>query len=65
MLFRSQKSLDVIQVKDPDIVRLEAKISEKLGAGVQVKTRKKGAGDLIISFHSTDELEGILNHFDL
>jgi len=62
---QDQKSLDVIQVKDPDIVRLEAKISEKLGAGVQVKTRKKGAGDLIISFHSTDELEGILNHFDL
>jgi len=62
---QDQNSLDVIQVKDPDIVRLEAKISEKLGAGVQVKTRKKGAGDLIISFHSTDELEGILNHFDL
>jgi ParB family chromosome partitioning protein len=53
------------QPKDPDVVRLEARISEKLGAGVQVKSRKKGAGDLIISFHSSDELEGILSHFDL
>ena len=51
--------------KDPDITRLETRISEKLGAGVQVKSRKKGAGDLIISFHSSDELEGILSHFDL
>jgi ParB family chromosome partitioning protein len=53
------------QVKDPDIARLETRISEKLGAGVQVKSRKKGAGDLIISFHSSDELDGILSHFNL
>jgi ParB family chromosome partitioning protein len=62
---QDQKSVEDTQVKDPDIVRLEARISEKLGAGVQVKPRKKGAGDLIISFHSNDELEGILSHFDL
>ncbi|MFT4608733.1 MAG: ParB family chromosome partitioning protein [Chitinophagales bacterium] len=58
-------SKEAPQAKDPDIASLEAKISEKLGAGVQVKSRKKGAGDLIISFHSSDELEGILSHFDL
>jgi ParB family chromosome partitioning protein len=62
---QDQKSVEGSQVKDPDIVRLEARISEKLGAGVQVKSRKKGSGDLIISFHSNDELEGILSHFDL
>jgi ParB family chromosome partitioning protein len=62
---QDQKSVEGSQVKDPDIVRLEARISEKLGAGVQVKPRKKGSGDLIISFHSNDELEGILSHFDL
>jgi ParB family chromosome partitioning protein len=60
-----QSLVEAPQVKDPDIARLEALISEKLGAGVQVKSRKKGAGDLIISFHSNDELEGILSHFDL
>jgi ParB family chromosome partitioning protein len=60
-----QNCIEPPQIKDPDIIRLEAQISEKLGAGVQVKSRKKGAGDLIISFHSSDELEGILSHFDL
>ncbi|MFT4607806.1 MAG: ParB family chromosome partitioning protein [Urechidicola sp.] len=62
---QDQESVETPLTKDPDIVRLEARISEKLGAGVQVKSRKKGAGDLIISFHSSDELEGILSHFDL
>jgi ParB family chromosome partitioning protein len=62
---QDQEPVETPQAKDPDIARLEAQISEKLGAGVQVKSRKKGAGDLIISFHSSDELEGILSHFDL
>jgi ParB family chromosome partitioning protein len=62
---QGQKPVEGSQVKDPDIVRLEARISEKLGAEVQVKPGKKGSGDLIISFHSNDELEGILSHFDL
>jgi len=61
----SDKKPEAPQTKDPDIARLETRISEKLGAGVQVKSRKKGAGDLIISFHSSDELDGILSHFDL
>ena len=62
---QAQNPTEAPQTKDPDIIRLEAQISEKLGAGVQVKSRKKGAGDLIITFHSSDELEGILSHFDL
>ncbi len=50
---------------DPDIRRLERKISEKLGAGVKIKPGKKGSGQLLISFHSSAELEGILEHFSL
>jgi ParB family chromosome partitioning protein len=50
---------------DPDIKRLESKISEKLGAGVKIKPGKKGSGQLVISFHSPAELEGILEHFSL
>ena len=59
-----QNSIEVPKTKDLNIVRLEAQISEKLGAGVQFKLRKKFAVDLIISFHSSDELEGILSYFD-
>jgi len=50
---------------DPDIKRLENKISEKLGAGVKIKSGKKGSGQLVISFHSSAELEGILEHMSL
>ena len=47
---------------DPDIRRLETSLSEKLGANVKIKSGKKGSGQLLISFHSAAELEGILEH---
>ena len=47
---------------DPDIRRLETSISEKLGAAVKIRTGKQGSGQLIISFHNSDELDGILQH---
>ena len=50
---------------DPDIRRLENRISEKLGAGVKIKPGKKGSGQLVISFHSAAELDGILEHLSL
>jgi ParB family chromosome partitioning protein len=50
---------------DPDIKRLENRISEKLGAGVKIKSGKKGSGQLVISFHSPAELDGILEHLSL
>jgi len=53
------------KVKDPDIQRLENRISEKLGAAVKIKPGKKGAGQLVINFHSSDELDGILEHLAL
>jgi ParB family chromosome partitioning protein len=53
------------EASDPDTKRLENEISEKLGAGVKIKPGKKGSGQLVISFHSPAELEGILEHFSL
>ena len=50
---------------DPDIKRLENRISEKLGAGVKIKSGKKGSGQLVISFHSPAELDGIPEHLSL
>ncbi|MEE8366182.1 MAG: ParB/RepB/Spo0J family partition protein [Gammaproteobacteria bacterium] len=47
---------------DPDIRRLENRIGEKLGAAVKIRSGKHGAGKLIISFHNSDELDGILEH---
>jgi ParB family chromosome partitioning protein len=48
---------------DPDIQRLEQRISESLCSEVKIKTGNKGAGQLVIKFHNNDELDGILQHF--
>lgn len=44
-----------------DTLRLQEDLSEKLGAAVKVED-KGGKGRLIISYHSLDELDGILSH---
>ena len=48
--------------KDADIRRLEIEVSEKLGAKVDLQHGSKGAGKLVISYNSLDELDGILKH---
>jgi ParB family chromosome partitioning protein len=48
--------------KDPDIARLEADLADKLGAQVELRHSASGKGRLVISYHSLDELDGILGH---
>ena len=48
--------------KDPDIVRLETDVAERLGARVTLRHSPKGAGSLVIQYNSLDELDGILEH---
>ena len=45
-----------------DIRRLEIEVSEKLGAKVSLEHSARGAGKLVISYNSLDELDGILKH---
>jgi ParB family chromosome partitioning protein len=45
-----------------DVRRLEIEVSEKLGAKVSVQHTTRGAGKLVISYNSLDELDGILKH---
>ncbi len=45
---------------DPDIKRLESDLAEKLGAKVQLQHSSKGGGKLMITYHTLDELDGIL-----
>jgi ParB family chromosome partitioning protein len=47
---------------DANIRKLEVDISGKLGAKVRIAHTKKGAGKLVISYNSLDELDGILKH---
>jgi ParB family chromosome partitioning protein len=48
--------------ENADIRRLEVEVSEKLGARVSLQHTQKGAGKLVISYNSLDELDGILKH---
>ncbi len=48
--------------KDPDTVRLEQELSERIGAPVSIAHGGSGGGKLTISYSSLDELEGILGH---
>jgi ParB family chromosome partitioning protein len=50
--------------QDPNIRKLESDLSEKLGAKVQVQHSGSGKGKLVISYHTLDELEGILGHIN-
>jgi len=50
---------------DPDIQHLQDKLSEKLCAKVKLQHGGKGNGKMVISYNSTDELEGILEHMGL
>ena len=48
--------------RDPDIRRLEEDLADKLGAQVELRHGAKGKGRWVISYHSLDELDGILAH---
>ena len=48
--------------KDSDTLRLERRVTERLGARVSISHDAKGAGRVTIRYASLDELDGILDH---
>jgi ParB family chromosome partitioning protein len=46
--------------RDPNIETLERELAEKLAARVSIQHGRAGRGRLVISYHSLDELDGIL-----
>ena len=47
---------------DPNVQRLQDDLSEKLGAVVEIQHTGSGRGKLVVSYHSLDELDGIIAH---
>jgi len=47
---------------NPDVLKLQDNLSEKLGAKVKISHKDKGNGRLEIQYNSLDELDGILAH---
>ena len=50
--------------RDPDIGRLETRLGDAIGTEVSIRHGKRGAGRLVIRYHSLDELDGILERLD-
>jgi len=48
--------------ENPDVVHLQGKLSETLGAKVKISHKDSGKGKLEIQYNSLDELDGILAH---
>ena len=46
--------------RDPNINQLEQDLGERLGAKVKLQHTNKGAGTLVVTYNSLDELDGIL-----
>ena len=53
---------DGARALDPNVQRLQDELSEKLGAPVQIQHSGSGKGKVVVSYHSLDELDGILAH---
>ena len=49
-----------VRKPDRDVLRLQEELSDVLGAQVEIRTNKKGAGKIHIEFGDLDQLEGIL-----
>lgn len=48
--------------RDRDTARLEQEVSERIGAPVRIAHGASGRGQLVISYSTLDELQGILKH---
>ena len=51
-----------IAERDPNVLKLEQDLAEKLGARVAIQQGAKGKGRVVVSYNSLDELDGILAH---
>ena len=57
---KNEKSIQSDNRADPDITRLEQKLSDRLGANVTIQYSPNGSGRLQIRYNNLDEFEGIV-----
>ena len=58
---RADRKASTPRPRDPDTVRLERELSDRLGAPVAISHTAKGKGRVVISYTTLDELDGILD----
>ena len=59
---RKEPNADAPAKADPDIMRLERILGDRLGARVSIQHNVKGKGKLVINYTNLEELDGILDH---
>lgn len=47
--------------RDPDVLKLEQELADRLGAKIEIQHGMQGKGKLIVHYKSSDELDGILS----
>ena len=52
-------------VTDPDVQVLQRRLMDHLGASVQIRQRRNGAGEVVIKYASLEELDGVLRRVKL
>ena len=52
-----------VRAPDRDVLRLQEELSDILGARVEIRANKKGAGRIQIQFGDLDQLDGLLQRF--
>ncbi|MDR0440901.1 MAG: ParB/RepB/Spo0J family partition protein [Candidatus Accumulibacter sp.] len=57
------KTVETAPPPDRDVLRLQEELSDALGARVEIRANKKGAGRIQIRFGDLDQLDGILQRF--
>ena len=50
---------------DPDVQVLQRRLMDHLGASVQIRQRRNGAGELVVKYTSLEELDGVLRRVNL
>jgi ParB family chromosome partitioning protein len=58
---KSKKKSSAASCQDPDITRMEHKLSDRLGARVSIMHSQNGSGRMQIRYTNLDEFEGIVD----
>ena len=65
MLAGAKPPKHTINATDPDVQVLQRRLMDHLGASVQIRQRRNGAGEVLIKYTSLEELDGVLRRVKL
>jgi len=57
---KEERKKSIVIERNADIVRLQEKIADQLGANINIQHKARGVGKLVIEYKSLEQLDGIL-----